>query len=40
MNPKERDIKWMKIALEEAQKAMDTGEHPFGAIIVAGNKEL
>ena len=34
------DIKYMKIALMEAQKAYDKGEIPIGAVIVKDNKVL
>jgi tRNA(adenine34) deaminase len=34
------DIKWMKLALEEAQKAGAVGEVPVGAIIVNAQNEL
>ena len=30
----------MKKALEEAKKAMEEGEHPIAAVLIAGNKEL
>lgn len=35
-----RDEKWMRIALSEAERAMSEGEHPIGAVIVAGDTEL
>lgn len=40
MSQKEKDVYWMKKALEEARKAMEEGEHPIGSVLVAGNIEL
>lgn len=40
MNQKEKDEKWMRIALEEAEKAMEEGEHPIGTVIIAGDTQL
>lgn len=34
------DEKWMKVALEEAESAMESGELPFGAVVVDAGKEL
>jgi len=34
------DLEWMKIALEEAERARDLGEVPIGAVLVAGGLEV
>lgn len=40
MNQRNMDEKWMKVALEEAKRAMNAGEHPIACIVVAGDSEL
>jgi tRNA(adenine34) deaminase len=40
MSPVETDEHWMKLAVEEAEKAMQNGEIPVAAILVADGKEL
>ena len=40
MNQKDKDEKWMRVALGEASKAMNAGEHPIACVIVAGDAEL
>ncbi len=32
------DRRWMKLALREAEKALDAGEVPIGAVVVRGNE--
>ncbi|HEX7070229.1 MAG TPA: tRNA adenosine(34) deaminase TadA [Rhodothermales bacterium] len=32
------DRRWMKFALKEAERAMDAGEVPIGAVVVKGNE--
>lgn len=32
------DIKWMKLALDEAQKSYDSGQCPVGAVVVRGRQ--
>ncbi|MFB6242073.1 MAG: nucleoside deaminase [Candidatus Nanosalina sp.] len=34
------DEKWMKVAVGEAEKAMENGELPFGAVLVADGEEV
>ena len=40
MNTKESDEKWMRVAIEEAKRAMEQGEHPIGTVLVGGDKIL
>ena len=34
------DLEWMKVALDEAERARDIGEVPIGAVLVAGGLEV
>ena len=36
----ERDEKWMRLALEEAEKAFEQGEVPIGAVLVRGDEVI
>ena len=38
MNVLEKDLEFMKVAIEEAKKAANLGEVPIGAVIVYQNK--
>jgi tRNA(adenine34) deaminase len=39
-NTYERDVTWMRLALEEAEAAAQNGELPIAAILVGGDKEI
>lgn len=40
MLSKETAEKWMRVAIEEAQKAADRGDEPFGAVLLNSNGEF
>ena len=40
MTQKEKDEKWMRVALDEARCAMEQGEHPIACVLVGGDQEL